>query len=152
LFIYSFYRTEKTLINQLFILLFSWEGYLLAKTIVVSILPLNDYIIFSLPEGLWVFCITITSSFFYLNIWGRKWSLVVVPMLLAVTMEIFQLLHLAHGRFDIMDILFSFIFWLLALLYTRRDACPELLFKSINMKTVYCMTSYLIVFLAHVNY
>lgn len=152
LFIYSFYRTEKTVINQLIIRLFTREGYLLAKAKVATFLPLNNYFIYSLPEGLWIYCITITSSFFYLDIGGRKWRLVIAPILVAVSMEICQWLHLANGRFDIMDILSATFFWLLALLDTNKGPAPEPLFKSVNMKTFYCIVSYGIVFLAHVNY
>lgn len=152
LFIYAFYRTEKTLVNQILISIFSRESYLLLKAGITSLLPLHDYIVYSLPEGLWIFCITVTSSFFYLKVRNRKWSLVLVPILVAVTMEIFQLLHLTNGRFDITDILFSTGFWLLALFCTRTNVGKEPLFQSVNIKTVCCVTSYFIVYLAHVNY
>jgi hypothetical protein len=150
LFIYVFYRTEKTLVNQLFMAMISRESYVILKAGITSILPLNDYIVYSLPEGLWVFCITVTSSFFYLEVRRRKWRMVFVPVLVAITMEIFQLLHLANGQFDVMDILFSTGFWLLALFYTRNDTSKEPLFRSVDTKAVCCMLSYCIVYLAHV--
>lgn len=71
---------------------------------------------------------------------------------MAVIMEIFQLLHITNGRFDIMDIAFSFGFWLLALFYTKTNPGKEPIFRSINGKTLYCMASYMIVYLAHVSY
>lgn len=152
LFIYVFYRTEKTLVNQLFIAVFSRESYFMLKANVTSFLPLPDHLIYSLPEGLWIFCITVTSSFFHFKVRDRKWRLVWVPILVALIMEIFQLLHLANGRFDMIDILFSTGFWLFALFYTRTNAGKEPLFQSVNIKTVCCMTSYFIVYLAHVTY
>jgi len=152
LFIYVFYRTEKTLINQIFIALFHRETYIFLKNRVTLLLPLPDYVIYSLPEGLWVFCITLTSSPFYLEVYKRKWSLVFVPILLALIMEIFQLLHFTNGRFDLMDIIFSTAFWLLALFYTRTNIGKEPLFQSVNITTACCISSYLIVYLAHVNY
>ncbi|WP_205509831.1 hypothetical protein [Longitalea arenae] len=152
LFIYVFYRTEKTLVNQLFIALFSHETYSYLKTAVRSFLPLPDFLVYSLPEGLWIFCITVTSSFFYLEIRNRKWSLVLVPILMAVIMEVFQFLHFTNGRFDIIDLVFSFVFWLLALFSTQTNIGKEPVFRSLNSKTVYCMGSYIIVFLAHVSY
>lgn len=152
LFIYVFYRTEKTLINQIFIALFHHETYTILKTRVTFLLPLPDYIIYSLPEGLWVFCITLTSSFFYLEVQKRKWSLVFVPILLAFLLEIFQLLHFTNGRFDLMDIVFSTGFWLLALFCTRTNIGKEPLFQSVNTTTICCIISYSIVYLAHVNY
>lgn len=152
LFIYVFYRTEKTLVNRVVITLFSQESYSGLKTSVTSILPLKDYLIYSLPEGLWVFCITLTSSFFYLEVQKRKWSLVFVPLLVALIIEVFQLLHFTNGRFDLMDITFAAGFWLLALFWTRTNSGKEPLFQSFNTKTICCMISYSIVYLAHVTY
>jgi hypothetical protein len=152
LFIYVFYRTEKTLVNQFIIKLFSQDGYADLKTTVTSILPLNDYLVYSLPEGLWVFCITLTSSFFYLQINKRKWKLVFVPIMIAVCLELFQLLHFTNGRFDIIDLVFATAFWLLALWWTRTNYVQEPIFKTINTKFVLCMISYSILYLAHVNH
>lgn len=152
LFIYVFYRTEKTLINQLFIWLFHQETYTFFKTRITHSLRLPDFVIYSLPEGLWVFCITITSKSFYVVVQKRKWDLIFVPILIALLMEIFQLLHLTNGRFDWMDIILSTGFWLLALLCTRTNISKEPLFRSVNTPTISCIVSYAIVYLAHVNY
>jgi hypothetical protein len=152
LFIYVFYRTEKTLATRLFIALFSREEYSLLKSRITAVLPLQDCLIYSVPEGLWVFCITVTSSFFYLEMGKRKWDLVFVPIGVALVMELFQLLHLANGRFDLMGITVSTGFWLLALFCTRTNANKEPLFQAVNTNTICCMISYSIVFLAHVTY
>lgn len=134
------------------IALFSHERYISVKSIVTSLLPLHEYLIYSLPEGLWVFCITLTSSFFYLEVQKRKWYLVAVPLLLALILELFQLFHITNGRFDIMDLAFAFGFWLLALLWTRHNSVKEPLFESLDLKNISCIASYSIVYLAHVTY
>jgi hypothetical protein len=152
LFIYVFYRTEKTLINQLVIWLFSEETYTKTKSLVTTVLPLNDSIIYSLPEGLWVFCITLTSSFFYLQLQHHKWHLVFVPIVLVFIMEFSQLFHIANGRFDVMDITFSTGFWLLGLVLSNSDAFKEPILQPVNSKSVFCFLSYAIVYLAHVSY
>jgi hypothetical protein len=152
LFIYVFYRTDKTLINQAIISFLSREQYVAAKTTVAATLQLSNFLVYSLPEGLWIFCITITSSFFYINFGTRKCSLVYVPLLLGLFMEILQLLHVTHGRFDVIDVLFVVGFWLLARIITRWDEEREALFDSFNAKTLFCMTTYCIVYLAHVSY
>jgi hypothetical protein len=152
LLIYVFYRTEKTLINQIFISLFHQDTYTLLKTRVTSFLPLPDIVIYSLPEGLWVFCISLTSHSFYLQVQKRKFDLIFVPILLALLMEISQLFHFANGRFDWMDIICSTVFWLLAIICTRTNISKEPLFRSINTTTICCIISYSIVYLAHVNY
>jgi hypothetical protein len=115
-------------------------------------LPLDDYLIYSLPEGLWVFCITLTSSFFYLKVRKRKWSLVFVPVLITLIMELFQLFHFTNGRFDLMDIIFSVAFWLLALYCTKANTDKSSLFQSFNASAICCIVSYSIVYLAHVFY
>lgn len=138
--------------NQLVIVLFPRDSYWGLKESITSLLPLHDYLVYSLPEGLWVFCITLTSSFFYLEIQRRKWSLVFVPMLVALVMELLQLLRVTNGRFDLMDINFAAGFWLLALFFTRTNHRAEPAFQSFNAKTISCTASYCIVYLAHVNY
>jgi len=67
-------------------------------------------------------------------------------------LELLQLFHLTNGRFDIMDIAFATGFWLLALYCTKANAGKEPLFQSLNTRTVFCMMSYSIVYLAHVTY
>lgn len=151
LFIYVFYRTEKTLVNQFIITLFSYDRYAALKAGITSMLPLNDYLIYSLPEGLWVFCITLTSSFFYLEVQNRRWSLSFVPIVIALIMEVLQLLRVTNGRFDVMDITFAVCFWLLALLWTRTNQGKEPFFESFNARTICCAMSYCIVYLAHVT-
>jgi hypothetical protein len=131
---------------------FSYEHYHGLKRSITSALPLKDYVIYSLPEGLWVFCITLTSSSFYFKFKKYRCNIVYVPMLIALIMELFQKLHLTNGRFDVMDITFSAGFWLLAFLLTRSNLAKEHAFQSFNSKTVFCMISYSIVYLAHVTY
>lgn len=67
-------------------------------------------------------------------------------------MEILQLIHFLNGRFDFMDITFSIGFWLPAWLWTRDNAGGESIFSSFDTKSICCMLSYSIVYLAHVIY
>lgn len=150
LFIYVFYRTEKTLINQVVMSLISRKNYYTLKSAITTAFALPPSVIYSLPEGLWIFSITITSRSFYLEMYGRKWDLTLVPLVIAIVMELFQLLHITNGRFDLMDIVFSVVFWMLALICTRTDEEKESFFQSTGVKTVGCAFCYSIVYLAHV--
>ena len=150
LFIYVFYRTEKTVINQLFLSIFSIESYRGLKHAVSTFLPLNEYLIYSLPEGLWILSITITSKFFYLKLAGRKFNFVFAPLAFAIGLEICQLLHITNGTFDFIDIGFSVFFWLAAYIFVETNDREENIAKSIGMKTASCLASYSIVYLAHV--
>jgi hypothetical protein len=150
LFIYLFFRTEKTIINQVFISLFSKEAYHNLKTSIHTILPLYQPFIYSLPEGLWVFCITITSRFFYMRIGRIKINLSLVPLVVAVGLELCQLLHVTNGRFDFMDIGFSFFFWLVAYTFTDTGGKEENIRTRTTFNGVSCAFCYSIVYLAHV--
>ena len=131
----------------------SYETFTSIKQAVCTAIPLKEYFIFSLPEGLWIFCTTITSSFFYLELGGKKYSLNFLPVMIAVIMELLQLLRFTNGRFDPMDLIFSIGFWMLAIFLTKETAVErQPLFKSFDQKTIFCTATYLIVYLAHVIY
>jgi len=113
-------------------------------------LPLPEFFIYSLPEGLWVFSISLTSSVFYVMIRGRRWHLIYMPFLLAFVMEVWQLFQITKGRFDVLDLLCVAISWALAFIMTRKDQVKEPLFASFDASHLCCVGSYLIVYLAHV--
>jgi len=150
LFIYLFFRTEKTVVNQAFISLFSKGAYHSLKTSIHEILPLKPAIVYSLPEGLWVFCITITSKFFYISLGRIKVNLALVPLILAVGLELCQLLHVTNGRFDFIDIGFSFLFWLAAYVSTDTYKKEKNIHTGITFSNISCVFCYSIVYLAHV--
>jgi len=131
--------------------LVSPDTYYRLKYFVTSALPLNDWLVFSLPGGLWVFCITITSGVFYVKVGERRLSLSFLPILLAVFMELSQLFGITNGRFDWMDIVFSGMFWVLALIRIRNEPKMRLLWPF-NFESAICATTYSIVYLAHVCY
>ena len=137
--------------NQLFIQLSSLKTYEDIKYSITSSLPLNKYVIYSLPEGLWVFCITLTSKGFYMKLFNRQIDCALIPPIFAVGLELFQLFHITNGRFDILDIVVSLFFWFLALKITRTKASLENVFNAFNFNSMVCLLSYCIVYLAHVN-
>lgn len=150
LFIYLFYRTDRTLVNEIVIRMISFETYTGLKAHVVRILPLNDMVIYSLPEGLWIFCITLTSKPYYVRL--NKWRIdcLFIPLIFCVTLEIFQLLHITNGRFDFMDIGISVVFWILGSYVWSDKSEKQDIFIRPNSKTIVCLASYCTVYLAHV--
>ena len=151
LFIYLFYRTEKTLVNELAVFLVSEELYFYVKKWISSFLPLSDFIIYSLPEGLWVFAITLASKDFYLKILSLKINLIGIPPIFSVGLEIFQLFGLTNGRFDLFDILISLFFWFLGCSFFRIYSERKNLVERIGSQNILCFFSYTIVYLAHVS-
>jgi hypothetical protein len=150
LFIYLFYRTEKTLVNELTAWLISVKVYNNIKSVVVNALPLNDLVVYSLPEGLWICCITLTSKPYHLTIYGRFINCLYMPLLFCFSLEILQMIHATNGRFDWMDIGVSVLFWLLGYYGFNRKEEKQHIFTTLNSKMLFCLISYGIVYLAHV--
>ena len=150
LFIYLFYRTEKTVINEIFISIMSFEKFVALGQRISNTLPLNEHIIYSLPEGLWVFCITLTSMFLFVEIGGRKFNLLFLPLIFSIGLELFQLLHLTNGRFDFWDVGFSILFWSIANYLVKRKGSSQNIGEPFTGRSFLCISSYLIVYLAHV--
>jgi len=150
LFIYLFYRTEKTVVNEIFISLISFDKFVELRKTITSILSLNEHIIYSLPEGLWVFCITLTSKDLFLKVGNCEINLLFLPLIFSIGLELFQLLHFTNGRFDIWDIAFSVLFWAIANYLIALKSTKQNILHPFTTKSFICLFSYLIVYLAHV--
>ncbi|RZK56593.1 MAG: hypothetical protein EOO87_05085 [Pedobacter sp.] len=150
LLIYLFYRTSKTVINEIIIRVISLDVYTNLKLSIIEAMPLNDVAIYSLPEGLWILCITLTSRPYYIRFKNRNFDCVFIPIIFCLSLELFQLFGLTNGRFDLMDIGISIIFWILGCyIFTDRLEKQEIFSVPISKKIV-CLGSYFIVYLAHV--
>jgi hypothetical protein len=150
LFIYLFYRSKKTVINELISLILSPDRYAQYRSSVAAAIPLNDPILFSLPGGLWVFCMTILSKDLYIKIAKHKIRMVFVPVLFAVGLEFFQLLHLTNGTFDFWDVGFYVTFWLPAYFGFQSRHSQDLL-SPFTLKGFICLACFFSVYLAHVS-
>ena len=152
LFIYVFYRSEKTVVNELIILILSLEVYSGIKSIIVNAIPLNNLIVFSLPGGLWIFCATTLSQDFYVSIRNYKIQLFLIPILFAIGLEFCQLIHLTNGRFDLWDIVFYSMFWLLAYYSYQFHHSKQNILSPFTLRGFTCLICFLSVYLAHVSY
>jgi hypothetical protein len=151
LFIYLFYRTSNTVVNEIIIQMISPGTYTNLKTYIIKVLPLSSVIIYSLPEGLWIFCITITSKPYYIRLNNWRFDCVVFPLIFCLALEIFQLAHITNGRFDYMDIWVSILFWTLGKYGLRDENEKQEIFTRPSIKMLICLVSYGIVYLAHVK-
>ncbi len=150
LFIYLFYRTEKTVINELFISTISFDTFIALRLRISNALRLNEHLIYSLPEGLWVFCITLTSKFLFVKLGNRELDLRFAPLVFSIGLELFQLLHFTNGRFDWWDIGVSVLFWAIANYLIAHKSTRRNILNPFTVESVVCLLSYLIVYLAHV--
>ncbi len=150
LYIYLFYRTPSTVVSQIFISLTSLEYYESLKNTLQIQVPLPGVVIYSLPEGMWVFSITLISKNLYLKIGRTQINCVYFPIVYVVFMEICQLLHILNGRFDWFDILISSFFWMLAYFGFKRTLPEKKFVHAFDVRTVICIATYAMVYLAHV--
>jgi hypothetical protein len=145
-----FFRTEKTVITQLFIYLVSFDEFVEMRRSITSTIHLNEFIIYSLPEGLWVFCITLTSQSYFVKIGRREISLFFAPLVSSIGLEMFQLLQLTQGQFDLLDIAVSIGFWAIVTCRMTPKPARQNILHPFTKRSFICLASYLIVYLAHV--
>jgi hypothetical protein len=148
--IYLFYRTENTVVTDIFISIISHDCFDILRNRVITTLPLNIHIINSLPEGLWIFCITLTSKNLYLKIGNNEINLLFMPLVFSIGLEFFQLLNITNGRFDFWDIGFSVVFWAIANYFMKFEYLKQNILNPFTSRSLICIVSYLIVYLAHV--
>ena len=151
LLIYLFYRTEKTLVNELFLFFLSPDAFVEMRNSITQAIPLSEPIVFSLPGGLWVFCSTIVSKELYVRIANYKIAIAGVPILFAAGLEACQFFHLTNGTFDRWDIAFYITFWWLGYSrFQRREVEPRL-WSPFTFRGFICLALFLSVYLAHVS-
>lgn len=151
LFIYVVYRSEKTLVNELIIFLLTFETYAAMKSSIINAMPLPNSMVFSLPGGLWISCATALSQDFYMKIREYKIQVAVIPILFAIGLEFCQLIHLTNGRFDIWDLAFYVLFWLLALYLFPSRITQKNIVSPFTLHGFICLACFLSVYLAHVS-
>jgi hypothetical protein len=152
LYVYLFYRTDKTVINQIAIFLYSLDDYESLKSTVAHHFPMPYLVVYSLPEAFWVFFITLTSTRFYISIGKSKFDLTYLPIFFVVVLEFLQFYHITNGSFDFGDIWLSAVFWLLALWQSSAISVKhDIRNIQFNFNQYLFIFSYAIVYLAHVN-
>lgn len=79
---------------------------------------LPKWIIYNLPDGLWVFSFTYLVLFIYKFKFSKKtlFFTLFVPIMISLISEIGQYFRFMQGTFDLLDVLFYFIGFLLPIL------------------------------------
>ena len=92
--------------------MFSWieilgiEKYIINLRTTVKGIPLNDFFINNLPNGLWVMSLTILLLIIWENNYNRIFKIYFsILSLLVILPEIFQLFNIISGTFDIIDLI-----------------------------------------------
>jgi hypothetical protein len=150
LFIYLVFRTQHTVVNILLNKLTA--GHALPTILLIrKHCPLPSFIIYSLPEGLWVFAATLVSKHLFINIGKRTLHCAWLPLCYAVLLELLQRIHLMPGSFDLMDILLPLVFTLYGVYCIKCPLPIQYLLRKFNYRTFFFIYIYAIVFLSHVS-
>lgn len=148
LFVYLFYRTKKTIVVSLALHIISEEYFQELRHWIRSELPLNDFVIYSLPEGLWVMAATIMALPFIVEYKRYVFKLMYIPLLFSVGLEILQLLNITRGRFDTADIVIVILSWFMAIIIGTSPSHTTI--YPFTLRGVLCLLVFSLVYLSHV--
>ncbi len=84
-----------------------------------SFLPLPDWIIYSLPDGLWVLSYVLAISALWDFDFRTHWKIIVLIPSIAISSELLQSFGLIHGSFDWMDFLAYCLATIIGLIYCK---------------------------------
>lgn len=150
LFIYLFYRTTATVVTSILVSLISFETYESIRGIVVSNLPLNYFIVYCLPEGLWVFSLTLAANGLYLPLKTRQLDLMIVPLVFSIGLEFLQLTQFNKGEFQFLDLLACFLGWVIGKYFFKPSIAKQSFAKPFSYRSAVFVFIFSIVYLAHV--
>lgn len=149
LWIYTFYRPDTILINEIWQSLHMKETFNQWRTVIATTIPLPHWMIYNLPEAMWIACLSICCQSVFVPWQGKRLSLRPFPIVYAISLEIFQYFHITNGTFDFWDILASFVAWFLIIQTPLgRRHPPHHLFHS-NKDAYRLWIVFFIVVLAH---
>ncbi len=151
LFVYLFYRSEQTVVNEIFQFIFSGDVYFNLKAIISGNIVLPKLLVFSLPEGLWVLAVTIASKNIYFGMQKRLIHVAFLPVIIAIILELLQLTGIANGTFDWWDLASAICFWSLGYYLLPSSSKKQRLFIKMNVNSVICLASYMVLYLSHVS-
>ncbi|HUR31485.1 MAG TPA: hypothetical protein VMZ69_08620 [Saprospiraceae bacterium] len=115
--LYSATRSESIYLNQ-FVSQFGDGAVLRFFQKLIHNTDIPEWIIYSLPDGLWMFALILLILMlwdFKLNKGSFLW--VIIAFFLGILFEALQGLHIVRGTFDIIDIYFILIAVILPILY-----------------------------------
>ncbi|MEZ4906830.1 MAG: hypothetical protein R2771_04110 [Saprospiraceae bacterium] len=148
LFIYLFFRPDDTVVSRLFIKIFSLDFYHSLKYEVQNLFHFSNFVIYSLPGGLWVFSTALIAKDMKFKLWGTTIMLIYFPLMYALGLELLQYFHITDGTFDIDDILISLLAWVLVFKYYNTNTSKCIL--NPRLTTMIFIINFAILYLADI--
>jgi hypothetical protein len=137
-------------VTSILILLISFETYELIRGVIVVLLPLNYFVIYCVPEGLWVFSLTLAGKGLYFPLKNKRINLSVLPLVFAIGLEFLQLTPFNKGDFQFLDIVACCIGWIIPQYFFKQIGESEPIIKPFSYKGFLFTLIFSIVYLAHV--
>jgi hypothetical protein len=118
-FIYFFYRGNNIIFNQI-LSTFQLDCFF-CKDLIAFEFPLQDWIVYSLPGGIWVFVLSIILQNNHIRILNQRIPLDYLTIVYGIGLEVLQFFHWTDGTFDWIDILFIFLGFILSILVSKNS-------------------------------
>jgi len=150
LFLYAFYRTGNTVVNRVFATVFGPGSFDTLREAITTAVPLPKFVIYSLPEALWVFSATLLSKNLFFGIGRHPVNCVDLPLTFAYVWELFQLIGVTNGHFDAWDMLSCTAASLLARECFRAPYAPVHILRHFSWQGFFFFSGFGIVYLSHV--
>lgn len=110
------------------LIMFKWLGYFQTEDFIsisrekVNKILINDFVIYNLPNGLWITSLTIFLSIIWKDNQNKYFNYYLIILIGIVTLpEILQFFNLIEGTFDIVDLMVNFLFFLIPFDFFNRD-------------------------------
>lgn len=110
------------------LIMFKWFRYFQTEDFIsisrekFSEIPINDFVIYNLPNGLWITSLTIFISIIWKDSQNKYFNYYLLTLLGIVTLpEILQFFNFINGTFDIVDLMVNFLFFLIPFDFLNRD-------------------------------
>lgn len=148
-FIYFIYRENDVIFNQI-LSTFGAES-LIEKHEIQSLIPLPNWVIYSLPGGIWVFVLTIIFRRVYRNRITPLLPMDYLPMLYAIGLEFLQYFHITDGTFDKIDLMIILAAGFLARIFDFKQISTEYRFMA-KVHYLVAFSGFLVLFLSDVRH
>lgn len=109
-----FYRPLNTYLNHQLATAFG-EDFLLLRAYIQGSLPLSDVLVYNVPGALWIFGLSLLGWRLFI----ARIPLFYVGLVTGQLFEVLQLLQLTDGTFDVLDVLWNFGGFLVALVFCK---------------------------------
>ena len=146
-FIYLIYRDYSIIFNRLFLAI----GFdtVSERQQIQNLFPLPNWVIYSLPGGIWVYVTTIIAKKRHSRKNLMTKTFTALPSVYAIGLEFFQLFHFTDGTFDWVDLTFILLAFQFAHNFNQIEFLSNKHPKFLNVALI---SAFLVLFLSDVHH